>query len=77
MTVSLYSTILNYNNYYAEGRNKLNIYGGQVGLTTRLNWPDNYFRLSYGINYQLYSFRNYPFNIADENALGYTTWDNG
>lgn len=77
MTVSLYSTILNYNNYYAEGKNKLDIYGGQVGLTTRLNWPDNYFRLSYGINYQLYSFRNYPFNIADENALGYTTWDNG
>ncbi|MDR1876745.1 MAG: BamA/TamA family outer membrane protein, partial [Flavobacteriaceae bacterium] len=77
MTVSLYSTILNYNDYYAEGKNRLNIYGAQAGLTTRLNWPDDYFRLSYGINYQLYSFRNYPFNIADDNSTGYTTWSNG
>ncbi|MDR2122507.1 MAG: outer membrane protein assembly factor BamA [Flavobacteriaceae bacterium] len=77
LTVSLYSTILNYSDYYAEGRNILNIYGAQLGLTSRLNWPDDYFRLSYGINYQLYSFKNYPFNIADDNSLGYTTWNNG
>lgn len=76
LTVSLYSTILNYDRYYTTtGRNKLNIYGAQVGLTTRLNWPDDYFRLSYGINYQLYSFKNYPFSIVNES--GAKDWTDG
>ncbi len=77
LTISLYSTFLRYNDYYAVGENKLDIYGAQAGLTTRLNWPDDYFRLSYGLNYQLYKFTNYPFNIANDNATGYTTWSNG
>lgn len=78
LTASIYGTFLNYNDYYAVGKNRLYIYGAQVGLTTRLNWPDNYFRLSYGINYQLYSFKNYPFNIANQNSeSGYTEWNNG
>lgn len=71
LSVSFYTTFLNYRDYYQEGKNRLDIYGAQVGLTTRLNWPDDYFRLSYGINYQLYSFHNYPFNVSN------TTWSNG
>jgi len=82
LSVSFYTTALRYHNYYATGSNVLNIYGAQVGMSTRLNWPDNYFRISYGINYQLYSFRNYPFNIATDDidpstGANYTTWSNG
>ncbi|MDR3273387.1 MAG: outer membrane protein assembly factor BamA [Flavobacteriaceae bacterium] len=82
LSVSFYTTLLHYNNYYATGNNNLDIYGIQVGLSTRLNWPDDYFRLAYGINYQLYSFKDYPFNIASDNidpttGASYTTWNNG
>jgi outer membrane protein insertion porin family len=34
-------------------------YGGGITLSKRLNWPDNNFIFSYGINYQNYYLKNY------------------
>lgn len=63
LSVSFYNTMLRYN--LASGPSRLNIFGAQVGITKMLNWPDSYFRFSHGINYQLYDFKNYPFNFGN------------
>ncbi|MEZ5046070.1 MAG: BamA/TamA family outer membrane protein [Chitinophagaceae bacterium] len=35
--------------------------GAGLSLSKRLRWPDDYFVLSYGLNYQLYNLKDYNF----------------
>ena len=66
LSVSLYNTILRYNDANGDPAN-LNIIGASASLNKLLNWPDNYFRWSNGVSYQHYSFNNYPFNFGTIN----------
>jgi outer membrane protein insertion porin family len=43
----------------------LNIFSASVGLNRRLNWPDDYFSLYTGLQFQKYDFNNYPFQFGD------------
>lgn len=43
---------------------KLNITSVNAGLNRLLNWPDNYFSLYTGLQYQSYQFSNYPFQFG-------------
>lgn len=43
---------------------KLNIFSASVGLNRLLKWPDDYFSLYTGIQYQKYTFSNYPFQFG-------------
>ncbi|WP_417428729.1 outer membrane protein assembly factor BamA [Halpernia sp.] len=44
---------------------KLSIFSASVGLNRLLQWPDNYFSLYTGIQYQNYTFSNYPFQFGN------------
>ena len=43
---------------------KINIFSANAGLTKMLNWPDDYFSLYMGIQYQRYNFTNYPILVT-------------
>ncbi|MCK4561602.1 MAG: BamA/TamA family outer membrane protein [Flavobacteriaceae bacterium] len=43
----------------------LDIIGASVGLSQRLNWPDDYFTLSTSINYQRFELKNYRISSFD------------
>lgn len=43
---------------------KLNIFSASLGLNRLLSWPDDYFSLYTGIQYQNYTFSNYPFQFG-------------
>ena len=43
---------------------KLNIFSASIGLNRLLQWPDDYFSLYTGIQYQKYTFSNYPFQFG-------------
>lgn len=40
-------------------------FGGGVSLSKRLNWPDNNFLLSFGLNYQNYFLKDYTYFVSD------------
>lgn len=44
---------------------KLNIFSASAGLNRLLRWPDDYFSLYTGIQYQSYDFENYPFQFGN------------
>ena len=44
---------------------RLNIFSATVGLNRWLKWPDDYFSLYTGIQYQKYNFSNYPFEFGN------------
>ncbi len=46
-------------------RMKLGIFSANAGLTSQLTWPDNWFSLYTGIQYQNYNFKNYPFQFGN------------
>lgn len=56
LSVSLYNTRLNATS--TDGHQY--IYGANVGLGTRLRWPDNFFRGQLSLGYQYYDVDNYP-----------------
>jgi outer membrane protein insertion porin family len=60
LTVSVYHSIQS-NGLKRSNSNRQAIYitGTTVGLQKRLKWPDDYFTLYSGINYQLYKLDNY------------------
>lgn len=43
---------------------KLNIFSASAGLNSQLAWPDNWFTLYTGLQYQKYQFSNYPFQFG-------------
>lgn len=53
-------------NYPFEGGNqKLDIFSANAGLNMQLSWPDLWFSLYTGIQYQKYTFNNYPFHFGN------------
>ncbi|MCC9168665.1 outer membrane protein assembly factor BamA [Pontibacter harenae] len=65
-SVSLYKTIRRIPG--SENDSRLNVDGVSVGLSRRLNWPDNYFIMNHSLSYNRYGLNNY--------AL-FTDFDNG
>lgn len=63
LSVGLNQSLVRYTDQFGSAQ-KLNIFSASVGLSKQLNWPDNYFSLYTGIQYQSYSFRNYPFQFG-------------
>jgi outer membrane protein insertion porin family len=60
---SAYTQLSSTGQYYAKTDpryNNLRINGVGVTLGKVLNWPDNYFRLNYSLNFDHYNLDNYP-----------------
>ncbi|HEY4325724.1 MAG TPA: outer membrane protein assembly factor BamA [Mucilaginibacter sp.] len=60
--LSAYTQLSSTGQYYAPTSplyNRLRINGVGVTLGKRLNWPDNYFQLSYSLNFDHYNLDNY------------------
>lgn len=69
LSVSLNQSLVNYGSslsprFVIEDQ-KLSIFSASVGLNRRLSWPDDYFSLYTGIQYQNYSFSNYGFQFGN------------
>jgi outer membrane protein insertion porin family len=67
LTLSLYRSVFrtggyNYgtNTYKFSDTNALRNFGATVALGKRLKWPDDYFTLTYSLNYVQYDLTNYP-----------------
>jgi outer membrane protein insertion porin family len=67
LTVSLYRSVFRtggYNfrtsTYSFSDSNSLKNFGVTVALGKQLNWPDNFFTLTYSVNYTQYDLTNYP-----------------
>lgn len=69
ISTSFYYTKQEAYNYYTNEKLKgsLNIYGGGISLGKRLNWPDNYFVASVGVNYSRYDWKDYNWGVYQEN----------
>jgi outer membrane protein insertion porin family len=66
LTVSLYRSVFrtggyNYrtSTYSFSDSNSLKNFGATIALGKQLNWPDNYFTLTYSVNYTQYDLTNY------------------
>ena len=64
LSVSLNQSLVRYSDAYGSTQ-KLNIFSASVGLNRLLRWPDDYFSLYTGIQYQSYDFNNYPFQFGN------------
>jgi outer membrane protein insertion porin family len=71
LTVSLYRSVFrtggyNYrtSTYSFSDSNSLKNFGATVALGRQLNWPDNYFTLTYSVNYVQYDLTNYSLFTA-------------
>ncbi len=64
LSVGVNQSLVNYTYTTAESQ-KLNIFSANAGLNRLLSWPDDYFSLYTGIQYQKYTFSNYPFQFGD------------
>ncbi len=67
LTVSVYRSVFrtggfNYrtNTYSFSDTNSLKNFGVTVALGKQLKWPDDYFTLTYSVNYTQYDLTNYP-----------------
>lgn len=64
LSVSVNQSLVRY--FDRDGnRQRLNIFSASTGLNSRLSWPDDWFSLYTGIQYQSYDFKNYPFQFGD------------
>jgi len=79
LTLSLYRSVFrtggyNFrtNTYSFSDSNSLKNFGVTIALGKQLKWPDDYFTLTYSVNYTRYNLHNYPlFTPAFRN--GYST----
>ena len=73
-TVSLYKSLFRTGGYDGNGRyffsdtQSLKTFGASIALGKQLKWPDDYFTLSYSLNYTQYKLQNYPASF-----FGFTT----
>ena len=68
LSVSLNNSRVNYSQSTGPDQ-RLNIFSATVGLNRYLRWPDDYFSLYTGIQFQKYNFSNYPFEFGDTTEL--------
>ena len=68
ITTSFYYTKQEAYNYYTNElmKGRLDIFGGGIVLGKRLNWPDDYFVGTVGINYSRYGWKDYDWGIYQE-----------
>lgn len=64
LSVSVNQSLVRYDDTYGNAQ-KLDIFSASVGLNRLLRWPDDYFSLYTGIQYQSYKFSNYPFQFGN------------
>ncbi len=64
LSVGVNQSLVRYTDQYGASQ-KLNIFSASVGLNRLLKWPDDYFSLYTGIQYQSYDFNNYPFQFGN------------
>ena len=67
LSVSVNQCLVSYpaSQYTNNMRSKLNIFSASAGLNRLLNWPDDYFSMYTGLQYQSYNFNNYAFQFGD------------
>ncbi|UFK96919.1 BamA/OMP85 family outer membrane protein [Kaistella faecalis] len=65
LSVSVNQSLVRYSDQFGDTQ-KLNIFSASAGLNRLLRWPDDYFSLYTGIQYQSYDFSNYPFQFGNE-----------
>ena len=63
--MSVNQSLVRYKDQFGETQ-KLNIFSASAGLNRLLRWPDDYFSLYTGIQFQSYDFKNYPFPFGNE-----------
>jgi len=61
LSVSLYRTYFAAGSQFATTTGHMTTLGAGATMSKQLKWPDDYFVLSYGLNYQLYKINNYTF----------------
>ncbi len=64
LSVGVNQSLVRYTDQYGASQ-KLNIFSASAGLNRLLKWPDDYFSLYTGIQYQSYDFNNYPFQFGN------------
>ena len=64
LSVGVNQSLVRYMDQYGLAQ-KLNIFSASAGLNRLLRWPDDYFSLYTGIQYQSYDFSNYPFQFGN------------
>ena len=57
LSVGVNQSLVSYSEYNTNDRLKLNIFSANVGLNRLLSWPDDYFSLYTGVQYQKYTFK--------------------
>ncbi|MDD3771630.1 MAG: outer membrane protein assembly factor BamA [Weeksellaceae bacterium] len=70
LSTSIYYSKYTYTDVYRQ-EGGMSIIGASAGLNKLLTWPDDWFRLSHTVSYQLYKFDNYPVQV------GSLRYDNG
>lgn len=68
LSLSLNQSLVKYKYDNSEPQ-KLNIFSASVGLNRLLRWPDDYFSMYTGLQYQSYNFNNYPFQFGSVQEL--------
>lgn len=68
LSVGLNQSLVRYSDISGADQ-KLNIFSASVGLNRQLRWPDDWFSLYTGIQYQSYNFENYPFQFGDTQEM--------
>src|SRR5690606_11787887 len=64
LSVSVNQSLVRYTDQFGMDQ-KLNIFSASAGLNRLLKWPDDYFSLYTGIQFQSYNFNNYPFKFGE------------
>lgn len=64
LSASINYSKVNYNDMYGADQ-KLKIFSASLGLNRLLKWPDDYFSLYTGLQFQSYKFENYPFEFGN------------
>ncbi len=65
LSLSVNQSLVRYDDVNGDAQ-RLNIFSASAGLNSRLSWPDDWFSLYTGIQFQSYNFKNYPFQFGNE-----------
>ncbi|QCR24297.1 outer membrane protein assembly factor BamA [Pontibacter sp. SGAir0037] len=60
LSVSVFKTVRRIPTASDGLQQSLNVDGGSIGLSRRINWPDDFFMMSHSLSYNRYALENYP-----------------